>query len=227
MTRPKDHKSPAKAVFSQPDRSSPPEALTRQPSEQPAKRSAEVDALIRASVRGDVDAFGELYQLYADTIYRYFFYRVRLDTEAQDLTAQVFLNAWKAIGRFRQEEVPFLVWLYAIARNLLINHGRHNRQQVGMAVLGEGIAEQVEDQNEASNPVRALLRRAENEDLVRAFEQLNEDQQQVIYYRFVENWSHAEVARSMKKSEGAIRALQFRALESLRRLLSAGEVNLG
>lgn len=218
MTRPQDSKPPAKSKS----------GTAPLPSDN-ALKPAQVEGLIRQAVRGDVDAFGELYQLYADTIYRYFFYRVRLDTEAQDLTAQVFLNAWKAIGRYREENVPFLVWLYTIARNLLINHNKSNRHYSIMAVLGEGVAEQVADHSEEANPISALLRQAENEELVKAFEQLNDEQQQVIYYRFVENWSHTELARLMGKSEGAVRAMQFRALESLRRLLNAGagEVNLG
>jgi RNA polymerase sigma-70 factor, ECF subfamily len=182
----------------------------------------DLDRLIRASVKGDVDAFGEIYQLYADNIYRYFFYRVRSDTEAQDLCSQVFLNAWKAIGRYKHENVPFLVWLYTISRNLLVNHNRSLRQH---AELEEHVA----DSSETSNPISLLLRQTEREELVGAFEKLTAEQQQVLYYRFVENWSHTDVARVMSKSEGAIRAIQFRALESLRRLLgtNAQEVNLG
>lgn len=196
--------------------------------EPPAAKTVAPDRLIRAAVQGDVEAFGSLYQLYADNIYKYFFYRVRHDNEAQDLTAQVFLNAWKAIGRYQQQDVPFLVWLYAIARNLLINFQK-SQQRTTVAALGEGVAEQIPDHNESFNPVSSMLRRADNEDLVRAFEQLNEEQQQVIYYRFVENWDHTEVARLMSKSEGAVRAIQFRALQSLRRILSnsTGEVSLG
>ncbi len=223
MTRPKDPNPPDKP--SEVPRGNHTVPLPVSPKSGP-EAQAWLEAIIRASVQGEVDAFGELYQLYADNIYRYFFYRVRVDHEAQDLTAQVFLNAWKAIGRYRQDEVPFLVWLYAISRNLLINHYRRNRQGEA-APLGEGVAEQVADETEEANPVGRLLRQAQNQELARAFEQLNEEQQQVIYYRFVENWSHAEVARQMKKSEGAVRATQFRALESLRRILSTGEVNLG
>lgn len=183
---------------------------------------AEVERLIRASIKGDVDAFGQLYVFYADYVYRYFFYRVRQDSEAQDLTSQVFFNAWKAIGRYRQENVPFLVWLYTIARNLLTNYRRSAREYVELA-------EHIADHNNAANPVSSLLQRTEREELVKAFEQLTDEQQQVIYYRFVENWSHPEVARVMRKSEGAIRAIQFRALETLRRLLgkNAQEVNFG
>jgi RNA polymerase sigma-70 factor, ECF subfamily len=182
----------------------------------------DLDRLIRASVKGDVDAFGEIYQLYADNIYRYFFYRVRSDTEAQDLSSQVFLNAWKAIGRYKHENVPFLVWLYTISRNLLVNHNRSLRQHAELE-------EHVPDSSEMSNPISLLLRQTEREELVGAFEKLTAEQQQVLYYRFVENWSHTDVARVMSKSEGAIRAIQFRALESLRRLLgtNAQEVNLG
>jgi RNA polymerase sigma-70 factor, ECF subfamily len=182
----------------------------------------DLDRLIRASVKGDVDAFGEIYQVYADNIYRYFFYRVRSDTEAQDLTSQVFLNAWKAIGRYKHENVPFLVWLYTISRNLLVNHNRSQRQHAELE-------EHVPDGSDSSNPITLLLRQTEREELVGAFEKLTAEQQQVLYYRFVENWSHTDVARVMSKSEGAIRAIQFRALESLRRLLgtNAQEVNLG
>ncbi|HEX2910294.1 MAG TPA: RNA polymerase sigma factor [Chloroflexia bacterium] len=219
MFRPRDRKPPAK--------SNPDLPVTSQEGQE--IKPGELDALIRASIRGDVDAFGELYKLYADQIYYYFFYRVRTDEEAQDLSSQVFFNAWKAIGRFRQENVPFLVWLYTIARNLLINYNKSNRLQSSLATLGEGIAEQVADHSESANPISLLINRTEKEELVRAYEQLNAEQQQVIYYRFVENWSHQEVARLMGKSEGAIRAIQFRALETLRRLLlkSAGEDNLG
>lgn len=187
-----------------------------------AKSPAELGLLIQAAVNGEVAAFGELYRLYAENIYRYFFYRVRQDSEAQDLTAQVFLNAWQAIRRYRQAEIPFLVWLYAIARNLLLNYHRQNRVRGSHEAPGESLLDQAADRTAGSDPLRAALRQSENETLVRAFEQLNEEQQQVIYYRFVENWSHAEVARAMRKSEGAIRALQFRALESLRRLMGAG-----
>lgn len=187
----------------------------------------EIEPFIRAAIKGNEDAFGYLYEQFADKIYQYFFYRVHSEQEAQDLTAQVFLNAWKAISRYHHENVPFLVWLYAIARNLLINHTKANQKRSMAVVLGEGIAEQVADQSEYNNPIGLLVRQADNQALARAFEKLNEEQQQVIYYRFVENWSHAELALLMKKSEGAIRALQFRALETLRRLLTAEEVNFG
>jgi RNA polymerase sigma-70 factor (ECF subfamily) len=113
-----------------------------------------------------------------------------------------------------------LVWLYAIARNLLINYNRQNRVRDHYETQGETRVEQAA-LSTGGDPLRAALRQSENEALVKAFEQLNEEQQQVIYYRFVENWSHAEVARAMRKSEGAVRALQFRALESMRRILGA------
>lgn len=179
----------------------------------------EIDLWIQGAVQGDVAAFGELYRLYAVNIYRYFFYRVREDSEAQDLTAQVFLNAWKAIRRYQPADIPFMVWLYAIARNLLLNYNRKNRVRGNYEAPGENGVAEVADSSAGNDPLRAALRHSENEALVRAFERLNEEQQQVIYYRFVENWSHAEVARAMRKSEGAVRQLQLRALESLRRIL--------
>lgn len=198
------------------------------PSNPPAAGSSpvEIGRWIQEAVQGDVAAFGELYRLYAENIYRYFFYRVREDGEAQDLTAQVFLNAWKAVRRYRPAEIPFLVWLYAIARNLLLNYNRHNQVRSAHEASGDGVAEQVADLSDGTDPLRAVLRQSENEMLVKAFERLNEEQQQVIYYRFVENWSHAEVARVMRKSEGAVRQLQLRALDSLRRILEKESLEL-
>ncbi len=183
------------------------------------KSPAEIRLWIQGAVQGDVTAFGELYRLYAENIYRYFFYRVREDSEAQDLTAQVFLNAWKGIRRYQPADIPFLVWLYAIARNLLLNYNRKIRVRGHYEAPGETGAELAADSSTGNDPLRAALRQSENEALVRAFERLNEEQQQVIYYRFVENWSHAEVARALRKSEGAVRQLQLRALDSLRRIL--------
>lgn len=200
-------------------RQEPPPEPTSQPPAAESPSPADVKVWIQKAVQGDVAAFGELYRLYAETIYRYFFYRVKEDSETQDLTAQVFLNAWKAIRRYRPTEIPFLVWLYAIARNQLMNYNRKNRVRGNYEDSGETEAAQVADASTGTDPLRAALRQAENEALVRAFERLNEEQQQVIYYRFVENWSHAEVARALRKSEGAVRQLQLRALESLRRIL--------
>lgn len=200
-------------------RQEPPAEITSKPPAAEPSSPADINLWIQHAVQGDVAAFGELYRLYAENVYRYFFYRVREDSEAQDLTAQVFLNAWKAIRRYRPADIPFMVWLYAIARNLLINYNRHNRVRGNYEASGETEAAQVADASAGTDPLRAALRQSENEALVKAFERLNEEQQQVIYYRFVENWSHAEVARTLRKSEGAVRQLQLRALESLRRIL--------
>lgn len=85
-----------------------------------SKLSQEVD-LIQAACGGDVEAFGMIYQRYAERVFRYIAYRVRTPAEAEDLTAQVFLNAWKAILRYKPQEAPFLAWLYTIAHNQVIN----------------------------------------------------------------------------------------------------------
>ncbi len=195
-------------------------AVTPVPEAELQPSGQEIELYISRAVAGEAAAFSELYRLYADNIYRYLFFRVRLDSDAQDLTAQVFLNAWQAIRRYRQQEVPFLVWLYAIARNLLINFNRQQRRHPQTA-LTDGLAGRLSSHEETNNPQSIAQRRAANEELVAAFERLNDEQQQVIFYRFVENWSHADLARLMGKSEGAVRAMQFRALETLRRLLAA------
>src|ERR671935_74058 len=83
---------------------------------------------IRAS-KGESAAFGLLYDRHVDAIYRYVYYRVRDDAEAEDLTSEVFMRAMKAIARYEPRQA-FLAWLYRIARNAVIDRARRARVQV-------------------------------------------------------------------------------------------------
>lgn len=173
--------------------------------------------LVQAAVDGDVDAFGQLYQTYAGTVYRYIAYRVYLTSEAEDLTAQVFLNAWKAIGRYQQNSTPFLAWLYTIAHNQVVNYGKSKRQMTTFTRIEQ--AYDLADTSRDSQPDFQASRRAEYEELRQAVLKLPYDQQQVIYLRYVEELGHADIGRMMSKSEVTVRGILFRAHEALRKSL--------
>ncbi len=171
-------------------------------------------ALVEHAIAGDTDAFGELYLLHLDAIYRYVYFRVGDVHDAEDLTEQVFLKAWEALPGYRHCGNRFSSWLYRIAHNIVIDHCRH-RSQLSLPLADRG--------DEGSSQVAALDRVIEAEEaaaLVKAVAQLPDDQQQVIILRFVEGLSHNEVAHIMDKSEGACRVMQHRTLAALNELLA-------
>ena len=170
-------------------------------------------ALVRQAINGDADAFGQLYLLHLDAIYRYVYYRVADASDAEDLTEQVFLRAWEALPGYEERGIRFSSWLYRIAHNVVVDHQR-KRNLAGPLV---------EDNWESSQPP-AMEQVIENEQvaaLAAAISQLPEQQQQVIVLRFVEGLNHGEVARILDKSESACRVIQHRALAALNTLLES------
>src|SRR5512142_728899 len=116
---------------------------------------------VRAS-RGDVSAFGKLYDKHVDAIYRYVYYRVRDDAEAEDLTSDVFMRALKAMPRYEPRQA-FLAWLYRIARNAVIDRARRGNRQVSFEdALEHPTADQVIE------PDVELLAHADNDTLRKA-----------------------------------------------------------
>lgn len=176
--------------------------------------AAREDALVARARRGDAEAFGGLYELHLDRIYRYVYYRVGSANEAEDLTELVFLKAWEAIRRYESRGLPFSAWLYRMAHNAVVDHYRAARPTTP-------IDETFDLEDESQNLVGTLEASVDREELRQAIRRLNSDQQQVILLRFVEELSHAEVARIVGKSEGAVRVIQHRALGVMSRFLAA------
>jgi RNA polymerase sigma-70 factor (ECF subfamily) len=182
----------------------------------------DVVALVdRAVASRDADAFGELYDRFVDRVYRYLYFRTGNHPEAEDLTEQVFMKAWEAIGRYRWQGRPFLAWLYRLAHNAHIDHVRSQKPSTSLNNDDRPI--------EVPSPAAEsdLARRLDAEVLARALAQLTVEQQQVIVMKFMDGCDNEQIAQAMDKREGAIRALQMRALMSLRRVLeSQGEHGL-
>jgi RNA polymerase sigma-70 factor (ECF subfamily) len=171
--------------------------------------------LVEHAVAGDGDAFGELYLLHLDTIYRYVYYRVGDASDAEDLTEQVFLKAWESLSGYKQRGNPFASWLYRIAHNTTVDHYRRQKPTVPMPS-----PEEVDLPGEQPSSLEQIIKAEEASALATAITQLPEAQQQVIILRFIEGLKHAEVARIIGKSEGACRVIQHRALVALNQLLS-------
>jgi RNA polymerase sigma-70 factor (ECF subfamily) len=172
-------------------------------------------ALIVAARQGDRTAFGFLYERHRTTIARYVAARIRDASDAEDLTEAIFESAWRAMGRYREQGVPFLAWLYRLAHNRVVDHYRALRPTV---TLIPEVHESIED---TGAPLELNI---DSADLLKALGFLTDDQRDVIVLRFVQGMSGREVAQAMDKREDAVRALQFRALATLRRILAGEEV---
>lgn len=169
----------------------------------------------RAVALRDQEAFGALYDHYLDRVYRYLYLRTGHRADAEDLSEQVFLKAWEAIGRFQWQGRPFIAWLYRLAHNVLVDALRARRPTASLN----------DDESPLDPPsetaARELTRTLDASVLGSAITQLTPEQQQVIVLKFVDGLDNTTIAEIMDKREGAIRALQLRALLSLRRLLEA------
>ena len=172
-------------------------------------------ALVKRAVAGDADAFGELYLLHLDAIYRYAYYRVGDAKDAEDITEQVFLKAGEALPGYKQLGNPFTSWLYRIAHNVIVDHHRRQKPTVPMP-----LPEKAGWESKQPTSLEQVIEAEEAAALSSAIARLSEEQQQVITLRFIEGLNHAEVARIMDKSEGACRVIQHRALVALNRLLT-------
>lgn len=173
---------------------------------------AEREVIAQAQT-GNPDAFGKLYDHYLPNIYRYVFAKINHREETEDITHEVFLSAWKNIQRYAYSGFPFSSWLYRIARNRVIDHYRLQRQDTSIELVDPdalrltSTTEQLLDTALAWNHVRTALQR------------LNDQEQEVLILRFVNDLSPKEIATVLDKSEGAIRVIQHRAIATLKRLI--------
>ena len=177
----------------------------------PEDDSSVIINLVAQAIKGDTQAFGELYTHHATKIYRYVYYNVHSRERAEDITQEVFLKAWKAIGSCKGKEKTFSSWLYRIAHNLIIDKLRKSQKQLSHE------AELPEDIRDNSDRMEINL---EQRDLLKVIDVLPPNQKQVILMKFIEDMDNREIAETMGKSTGAIRILQMRALETLRNTIS-------
>lgn len=178
------------------------------PARRPAVKVLKIDAderlLVEAAQR-DPARFSDLYDQHFQRVYAFFSGRIRERNFAEDLTSEVFHKALANLPSYQWRGVPFSAWLMRIAHNALADHFKR-------------AAREIPGRDDLPEPSR----KAEQEDfgdrarLFRLVDQLSADQRQVIFGRFVEQKSIREIAQQLRRSEGAVKQLQFRALQTLR-----------
>ena len=169
------------------------------------KKEADERLLIEAAQQ-DPARFAELYEINFERVYAYVVRRVGNRTETEDLTSEVFHQALANLKRFEWRGIPFAAWLFRIAANLISDRW----QRSGREVLDE---ERIESAQVSPKAIEEVERRAT---LFRLVDTLPAEQKNVVLLRFVEQKSIKEVAREIRKTEGAVKQLQFRALTALR-----------
>jgi RNA polymerase sigma-70 factor, ECF subfamily len=171
-------------------------------------------ALVELAKQGDAEAFGQLYDNYVSTIYRYIYYRVGGHALAEDLTSETFLRALRSLTSFRWQGRDFGAWLVTIARNLVADHFKSGRFRLEVAT-----GEILDYDSAADGPEDDVLAMLTNEALVTALKKLGTDQQECLVLRFLNGLSVTETARVLGKSDGAIKQLQLRAIRNLAKLM--------
>ncbi len=170
-------------------------------------------ALANRAAAGDAEAFGALYDRYVDAVYRYAYYRVRNEADAEDVTSEVFFKALRAMPRYEPRQ-PFLAWLYRIARNTIIDRARRQRPQLAFedALRHPGVDRVVD-------PDAGLDRLSDSQALREAIARLTPLQQDVIILRYLEGLDTKAIGRIIGRRDGTVRGIEFRALGTLRQML--------
>jgi RNA polymerase sigma-70 factor (ECF subfamily) len=171
------------------------------------------DIAERAS-RRDTEAFAQLYEQHLDTIYRYVLFKVGDSLLAEELTEDVWAKAWEGIEKFQWRNLPFQHWLLRIARNIVVDHWRSKRKATTSI---DGLLEAA---SEDAPPDERVTYDLEMQTLQQALMRLPDDQRDVLILRFIEGYSHTDVAAALNKSVVAVRQIQVRALRALKKQLT-------
>lgn len=175
-------------------------------------------ALVELARGGDKEAFGQLYDHYQPSVYRFLYYRVGSMTLAEDLTAETFFRALRSMHSFRWQGKDFGAWLMTIARNLTADHFKAGRTRL------EQTTEDMQTLDTTTeSPELEVLSSLTNEALLRALGELPTEQRECLIMRFLQGLSIAETAEILGRSSGAVKQLQLRGVRNLAKLLPAGE----
>ncbi len=181
------------------------------------EREAKERRLIEAA-QSDPARFGEVYENYFALVYAYVTRRVRTRDVAEDLTAEVFRKALASLPRFKWRGAPFAAWLFRIASNMIADRSKRVPREVSLDE--EGATERGSRAQIAKGADTSQQKDLEDSErralLFRLVDELAEDQCRVLLMRFAEEKSIREIAAALGRSEGAVKQLQFRALENLR-----------
>ncbi len=177
----------------------------------------EETVLVRQAKSGDDEAFTRLYDGYVERVYRYIYFRISDDTATEDLVSQVFLKAWQNLDRYKIGTAPFIAWLYAIARNLVIDHYRSKKELLPLE-------EAVTLPSDRQSPDDEVQLQFDLEAMRDALQVLSADQKQVLILKYIAGLPNENIAKIMNKREGTIRGLQMRGLQVLAKYMHHKEL---
>ena len=183
------------------------------------ERASEIEELVVKAQNGHHDAFSELYDIFVDPIYRYIFYKVNRE-DVEDLTETVFLKVWEHLKKYKHGKHSFSAWIFRIAHNLVIDHYRKSRPV-------DELDFDVTDHKREHNPIKTTGDKIDQEILGRALKKVKPQYQEIVIYKFINEFSNKEIAQILNKSEGGVRILQFRALKALKRELNEMGITKG
>ncbi|MBM7770488.1 RNA polymerase sigma-70 factor (ECF subfamily) [Actinokineospora baliensis] len=180
----------------------------------PEEAHSESWALVHAAQQGDTVAFGQLYDRYVDVVYRYVLFRVGDRELAEDVTSETFLRALRRITSVTYQGRDVGAWFVTIARNLVLDHVKSSRFRLEVTTPEIRDSERLE-----AGPEQQVMSKVTREALLGCVDQLGDDQRECIVLRFLQGLSVAETAEIMNRNEGAVKALQHRAVRRLAQLL--------
>jgi RNA polymerase sigma-70 factor (ECF subfamily) len=176
--------------------------------------SKRLDELVKRAQKGDTEAFGKVYELLLEDVFRYIYFRVG-SNDAGDLAEDTFVRAWEKLHTYvEHKHGSFRSWVFTIAHNIVVDYYRKERAIVPLDVIGS-----LEQEDITSNPDFHINGVFSVDLIARAIRSLKEDAQQVIILKYINELSYAEIAASMKKSETAIRIIAHRGLRELKRII--------
>jgi RNA polymerase sigma-70 factor (ECF subfamily) len=166
--------------------------------------------LIQKAKKLDREAFTELYLSNVDRVYRHVYYRVYNRTDAEDITQETFIRAWKAIGKYQYRGVSFCAWLIAISDNLVIDYFKAHKKSISLDNLPEDKNPYLKDKVEMN---------LDGSVIKEAIANLPEKKRKMVLMRYIEGYDYCEIARFFNKTEGAIRVTLHRALKELKGII--------
>ncbi|SFT60509.1 RNA polymerase sigma-70 factor, ECF subfamily [Actinopolyspora lacussalsi subsp. righensis] len=174
---------------------------------------------VRAAQDGDNQAFGRLYDQYAHLVYRYVLLRVSDHCLAEDITSETFARALRRIASVSYQGRDVAAWFITIAKNLLLDHIKSSRNKLEVPLADPSEANSGGTPQQPTGPEQHVLAEAAHHELMDCVRRLNPDQRECIRLRFLLGLSVTETAGVMNRNEGAVKALQHRAIRRLAQLL--------
>ena len=168
-------------------------------------RESDESKIIKAA-RQDPKAFGLLYKLYVEQVFRYLYSRIGNVHDAEDITAQTFLIAFESFDRFRQDG-RFASWLFTIARNKAMDHFRHRKNSSSI--------KEIEDISVEIDPLYGVIQSEQTAALSKLIQALSEEDRELLRLRFLAEMRFSEIAHILHHNEEAVKKMTYRLLARL------------